>query len=486
MALRLLLVGLLCAVAAPPASASTWATTQLPGIAEKSYLHGMSCPSPSLCVAVGSNNLIASSTEPTGGPAAWQVVHAGDGAFPDSENLPFRDIAGRQIAGVSCPSPALCVAVTGDGDAYTTTEPRGAASSWAVADLDGVGYGKGVPGPNMHLSAVSCPSTFLCVAVSGRLNNKSGRILTSSNPTAGASSWRTAQLDPSLDLRGVSCGSPSLCVAVSNDGRIVTSTNPAGGPSSWRVVGAPGGAGAINGIACVAEIFCVAGNEGGNLLASANPAGGLAGWRQTPGGASVQITAVSCLSDSRCLAVDNNGDVLTSSDPTAEARWTFLNVVPYTPAEGNAMFGVACPSTSLCVVAGARGRIYTSGDPFTEPHRKKKRLRQPKRPKARIAEMRPSFRRITRGRAVPARYRFYASAKVRGFLCRVDTDPFRRCKSPVRFRAEIGRHVFRVRAIGMTGLRGPVAKRRFEIYRKGGRERVRENPPYSRVIADSQ
>jgi hypothetical protein len=470
MALRLLLVGLLCAIAAPSASASTWATTQLPHIAEKSYLHGMACPSPTLCVAVGSNNLIASSTNPAGGPAAWEVGYAGEGPFPDSENLPFGDIAGRQIAGVSCPSPALCVAVTGDGDAYTTTEPGGSASAWAVADLDGVGQGKGVPGPNMHLTAVSCPSVSLCVAVSGRPNNKSGRILTSSNPTAGATSWRTAQLDPSLDLRGVSCGSPSLCVAVSNDGRIVTSTNPAGGPSSWSVVGVPGGAGAIHGIACVAEIFCVAGNEGGNLFASANPTGGLASWRQTSGGASVQITAVSCLPDSRCLAVDNNGDVLTSNDPTAdEARWTFLNVVPYTLAEGNAMFGAACPASTLCVVAGARGRIYTSGDPFTEPRRKKKRLRGPKRPKARIAEMRPSFRRITRGRAVVARYRFFSSAKVRGFLCQVDTGPFKRCRSPVRFRAEIGRHVFRVRAIGMTGLGGPIAKRRFEIFKKGPR-----------------
>jgi hypothetical protein len=62
------------------------------------------------------------------------------------------------------------------------------------------------------------------------------------------------------------------------------------------------------------------------------------------------------------------------------------------------------------------------------------------------------------------RFRFYANAKVRGFLCRLDKQPIRRCQSPKRYRrVPTGRHVFRVRAIGVTGLRGPVALEHFRV-----------------------
>jgi hypothetical protein len=44
-----------------------------------------------------------------------------------------------------------------------------------------------------------------------------------------------------------------------------------------------------------------------------------------------------------------------------------------------------------------------------------------------------------------------------GFVCKFDKRPYRRCSSPKRYPVKIGRHVFKVRAIGVTGLRGPAA-----------------------------
>ena len=62
------------------------------------------------------------------------------------------------------------------------------------------------------LTAISCPSESLCVAVDG-----AGHALSTLDPTAPAPSWSPAAIDPGQSLNSVSCASPTLCVAV--DGR---------------------------------------------------------------------------------------------------------------------------------------------------------------------------------------------------------------------------------------------------------------------------
>jgi hypothetical protein len=451
---------------APPALASSWANVQLPGNADRVFLLGVSCPSQELCVAVGTDNLIASSTDPTGGVADWNVVYAGEGPSPF---IPPSDpvISGRQVQGVSCPSTNLCVAVTDQGNIYSSTQPTGPASAWKVNPIE-------EGGGNTHLEGVSCPSASLCVAVSGGRNPRglanSGKVFTSTNPAGGAPAWRATQLNGPPNLRAVSCGSPSLCVAVGAEGRIVTSTDPTGGASAWNAVGEPGGPGALGGISCVAAALCVSGNESGNLLSSTNPSAAASSWSETGGGGSVQITGVSCPSASECIAVDNNGDVLTSTDPAGGGgAWSFANVVPFTSAEGNALLAASCPSASLCAVTGALGQIFTNSSPFAKaatpktapPPKQRKRRR--KRPKAKIASLlQPSERQLEhhRGKVV---IRFFSREGPRGFLCKLDRGRFRPCRSPKRYPIRDGNHVIRVRAIGFTGLRGPVAVERFTV-----------------------
>jgi hypothetical protein len=449
----------LAAVASPGASASTWSALRLPGSAGKVFLLGASCPSSSFCVAVGTNNLIASSTNPGGGAAAWDVVYAGEGPWDNTDSWPTPEISGRQIQAVSCPSRSLCAAVTDQGNIYSSTQPTGPASAWKVTQIDGNGR-------NTHLEGVSCPTASLCVAVTGGRND-SGRVLTSTDPTGGPGAWQQTQLDETLDLRAVSCGSPTLCVAVGDEGRIVYSTNPRGGAAAWDVIGAPAGPGSLRAISCVLAALCVSGNKSGNLLSSSHPAAGLSSWKEVAGGGSVQITGVSCPSASQCLVVDNNGDVITSTNPTGGAgAWTFDNLLPFTEAEGNALFGASCPSSTLCVLTGARGQIFSSDAPFaTDPGPSRRgRARRPRRPRVKIAGVRLPFRnqlRRGRGRVL---IRFYARGRVRRFMCRFDhRGPFRRCRSPKRYRVGVGRHVFRVRAIGVTGLRGPVTRERIVI-----------------------
>lgn len=465
----LFLAFVLSGAVAGSASASTWTGYKLTGEAAKVAMFGVDCPTASLCVVVGGNNSIASSTNPSGGRANWNVVYAGQGAMPTAPDSSF---AGRQIRGVSCPSPQLCVAVTFEGLIYASTNPTGSAEAWSVTDLDG-------SGPSTHLYGISCPTTSFCAASAGK-----GRVVTSTNPTGGASAWSIAQLEVPLELRAISCASPSLCVAVGDDGdgirpspadegMLVSSTNPLSG--FWQRGQIPAAQGALFGVSCPSLGLCVSGNTLGNLVLSTNPTNAASAWTTTDGGGSVQITAADCPSTSRCVVVDSNGDVLTSTNPTGgPGDWTFANVLPYPgvdETEANHMFGLSCPSISFCAVAVNGGQIYTTDDPFAESpvpvsKGKKKKRKRPKRPRTTIAAQPPPAVQHD-GRKYPARFRFFARnhAQVRGFACKLDGRPVKRCRSPKTYRVGFKRHAFRVRAIGWTGLKGPPAVVRFRVCR---------------------
>jgi hypothetical protein len=451
------------------AGAATWSSLQLPGETSRVALFGMSCPSASLCVASGADNTIASSTDPSGGASRWSVVHPGQGASLDAANY-------RQVRGVSCPSPSLCVAVSFEGFIYTSTDPTGDASAWSVTDLD-------PSGPNTHLYGVSCPAVNFCAA-----SAEDGKIVTSTDPTGGASAWTKTQLEGPLELRGISCASPIFCVtvgdngdnirpAITDEGRIFTSSNPLAG--LWQQAQPPIQGNAY-GVACPSADLCVSGDKYGNLLVSSAP-GSPTSWRSVDGGGSVQITDADCPSDALCAAVDNNGDVLTSTDPSGgPGAWSFANLAPYSPeGEANAMFGVSCPTASLCAISANDGQIFTSTDPFAASaaapppnlgSQGKKHHPRPKRPRVEIAgHVEPELELASRRVTLPFRFFALHHAQVRRFLCRMDDRPLRPCHSPKLYRVGLGWHVFRVRAVGWTGLKGPVAMRSFWTCHKDDR-----------------
>ena len=472
-------LGLMASLAAT-AGAANWSSRQL--VADSSDrlpLFGIDCTSAQLCVTVGGGNTVGSSTAPTGGADAWKVVYAGIGPYPGSPNQ-------RQIRGVDCPSAELCVAVTFEGLIYTSTNPTGDAPAWQVTDVDG-------GGPNTHFYGVSCPSPSFCAASAGE-----AKVLTSTDPTGGPGAWTTTQLPGPMELRGISCASAALCVAVGDDGDnirlelgdqavVASSANPLGG--EWSV--APlAGRQSVYGVSCPSAELCVGGDTLGNLLVAANPTGGSGAWRETDGGGSVQITDVDCASPALCLAVDNNGDVLTSTDPDGGAgAWSFTNIVPYPGVEEtqlNAFFGASCPSRSFCAIAANAGHVYTSTNPFevsaasppVSKGGKQANRKRIKRPRVQIADGPPPGVE-TRSRKVTVRFRFFARnhAFVRGYLCKLDKRPAKRCHPPKAYRVGLGRHVFRVRAIGYSGLRGPIETRRFKVCRPTGYGNCIRNVP---------
>jgi hypothetical protein len=463
------------ALGADPSAASTWESRQLRGEAAESMLFGVSCPSAQFCVAVGRNNTVATSTDPTGDASSWNSTFVGSGSFETGLGGGFYN--GAQIRGVSCPTTQLCVAVSFEGFIYTSTNPTGGASAWTVTDL-------APTGPNPHFYGISCPSSNFCAAAAS-----SGKIVTSTNPTGGAGAWSTTQLEGPLELRGISCVSAAFCVAVGDNGagimpqstdvgQILSSTDPLGG--NWQRVAMTNGQGSLYGVSCPSPALCATGNLYGNLLVATSPTGSAEAWKPAPGGGPIQITDVDCPSVTQCVAVNNNADVMTSANPPA-GGWSFTNLRPFAGVEEtsllNGTFGVSCPTASFCAVVGALGTIYTSENAFAvtpsttttgggkKAAKTAKGKKRPKRPRVSIA--RAPFPTEIEGKRTKVRLRAFFFApqhvQVRGFSCKIDNRPAKRCRSPKVFTVGLGKHAFRVWAIGWTGLKGKMAFAKFEV-----------------------
>ena len=184
-----------------PASADApWTSTPIEGLecgngkcfAEP--VNALACPTDRLCVDVGANGDVVTSTDPIGGAGAWRWQKVD----PNGADPALRDI--------SCPSASLCVV----GDAagrrtFASTSPGGQASSW-----------RAIPA-GFDTDWLSCPLTTLCLA-----NQADASPFVSSDPLGGASSWRFSDVDHAGTLTAVSCPSATECVAVDDAGNVVT------------------------------------------------------------------------------------------------------------------------------------------------------------------------------------------------------------------------------------------------------------------------
>lgn len=302
-----------------------------------SHPKGVSCPSIGLCVAVDAVGNVVTSTDPKGAASAWTVANV-DGT--------------RTLRGVSCPSIDLCVAIDERGNVVTSTDPAGGASAWAVSNIDGINSFEGV----------ACPSAGLCVAVDDQ-----GNIATSTDPAGGAIAWTVIHVDSDefgFSRGGVSCPSVSSCIALDRQGDVVSSTSPTGGSGAWTLTKALNhlyeGVDTFRGVSCSSAALCVAIAGNGTLLAtSVNPTGGEGAWTAGSVEGASRITSVTCSSIGLCIGGDQAGHVVTSSNPAGgAATWTS------TAVDGtNSLEGMSCPSAGLCAAVDNQGDVITSTHP---------------------------------------------------------------------------------------------------------------------------
>jgi hypothetical protein len=359
-------------------------------------MYGISCPSVSLCVAIDAEGDVLTSSEPTGGKAAWHaaVVDPGHAIGRVSCASKSLCVAGDQrgdllsttepaagtgawhlvavdpghiITGVSC-TGSLCVAVDEAGDVLSSTDPTGGADAWSVAHVD-----------EHALSAVSCASESLCVAT-----DVYGDVLTATDPTGPAVAWALAHINTmtSPPLAAVSCPSALLCVA-GGYGNVLTSTTPLSDAGAWRVEKSPEVTASPGlGLSCPSASLCVGAGYSW-VSASTEPAGGAPTWKEQAGWVYSPILnpeaeyfgpsgAVSCVSESLCVADGDSfndlNTLVTSAAPTggqtqwheAHIRGSGNKISP--PYQADPILGVSCASATLCAAVDAAGNVLTSTD----------------------------------------------------------------------------------------------------------------------------
>lgn len=327
-------------------------------------LGSISCPSESLCAALDVSGNVITSSDPTGGVGAWQVTHIDSNTQSCGERT-----CSASLSGISCVSPSLCVAVDTAGYVFWSTRPA-ADAGWQSAKL---AVGGGLDALSCT-SVSLCVVVDSAGEVVTSTNPTGGAAtwhtaMVDSGPCPAQGRCQPSRYPPAIPLDAISCPSISLCVAGDSEGDVVTSTDPTGGTGAWDVayvdskayVGliAPGLQTSITSVACPSPSLCVASDESGGVVTSHNPAGGASAWRLTSAAAfSSRVYGLSCPSTSRCIALNKGvSEAILTDEPLSDASWIPVTINPGANQFGASLTDISCPSVLLCVAVDEGGHV---------------------------------------------------------------------------------------------------------------------------------
>jgi hypothetical protein len=293
----------------------TWSPDEGKGGA---VLSGISCPSPGRCVAVGYYRPAKFPLQATTAPPNYPLIETFNGRvwrIAPAPSVPPNSI----LVGVSCPSVSSCVAV-----GYTTrslTNGYGEESPFAESLNDNVWSvmaPPSSPGTSSGLSAVSCSTPAMCVAVGNLAPQTSPSATTPLIEVLDRDRWSPAQLPAVAQGRGilydVACTPDGPCVAVgsteahrTSGAALVLSSRGA----SWQPNSAAmhqDGDISLTTVACASPADCVvAGTSLASLGASPEKLIARVGtttWQRLDVTSSTaNINAISCSGEQRCLFV---------------------------------------------------------------------------------------------------------------------------------------------------------------------------------------
>lgn len=274
------------------------------------YLNGVSCTSPSFCMAVGYD--IPSSGDETlieaWNGSAWSLV-----ASPDPTGLDFLD-------SVSCTSPTFCVAVGYDypnGSSYENLIEQWNGTSWSVINVPDTGLNT-----EDALNGVSCITETFCMSA-GWAYATDGSASQALFAEWDGANWLLVPSPvasaPYNYPYGVSCSAVDHCAAVGStytpSTSITTTLVEAWDGTGWNIVAAPNAAGSLS-----------------------------------------SLSGVSCSSASFCMAdgVYSNGSVTqTFIENWDGGNWSIVSSPVTSSSESSALYGVDCMSSAFCMAVGA-------------------------------------------------------------------------------------------------------------------------------------
>jgi hypothetical protein len=272
------------------------------------------------------------------------------------------------MAGVSCASASVCVAVGEVG----YKGPPGAmgwdGQRWAQESVPNPGPAPGSADTPEGLTDVSCPSSTACVAV-GLYDNALGEQLPMAVEWNG-DAW-SALPAPSDPAEGISCVSSSACMAV---GGAYDQSGSAHAfaewwdGSAWSVESMPSPGGLVdptlNSVSCTSASACMAiGASSGRRRPQPIAArwdGSSWALERLPkraGVSFVQLSQVSCASPTACVAV---GSYLASEAQYYSGalieRWNGVNWTEQSTPGEFGLTGVSCSSARACTAVGESQR----------------------------------------------------------------------------------------------------------------------------------
>jgi len=218
---------------------------------------GISCPTSSSCVAVGSSIWYT-----TNSGTSWQAS-----VMPSLPGVGTR----YGLSSVSCTSAEFCVAAVAQGGLIVTTSGptgfEGAAAPRGWSPVASVGTGGSEV--STHVNAVSCvPGTTDCVA--GGAIGTTPVMATTTNGSVWSSVILPSSVSGSESIYSVSCTLSGRCVAVGQNPASVTSSTPspvlalftAGNINKWQSATLPSGVvtlptAGVPVVACGSPTYCL-------------------------------------------------------------------------------------------------------------------------------------------------------------------------------------------------------------------------------------
>jgi len=313
-----------------------------------SSVTSLQCPSGTLCVGigVGGPNLVTSRA-PRSGISGWTA-----------ETID----RGRLLKLLTCASVHWCLAVDQQDRVLVSTDPVRGAASWRSTP-------GGAASVLNNVSALSCPTSRLCVGVAGHY------VITSVGPDRGGAAWRQALVNPDAPATAIDCPSITRCVAASYDGQVLTSQHPTA-RAAWthtRLSGRPRGFQRVS-VSCASPARCVVTAGNGDAFSTTNLDAATPTWHPAGLGPSrlghhvpLWLT-VSCTTSDVCAVAANDGSIWASPAPSASTgrHWTRVAVDGPVATMTDRLISIACVRANLCVATDADGHAL-SANAITQP-----------------------------------------------------------------------------------------------------------------------
>ena len=385
------------AASQPGSNAATWSRVATPNTSssQNNYLSGVSCTGPSFCVAVGSYSSTGDSLSATNIHNLLLTWNGVSWSLDSAASLSTSASQHNSLDGVSCASPTFCVAV---GHYFNGTSNQNLLLTWNGTSwsLDSSPSLSTSTSQDNRLTSVSCASPTFCVAAGyygGITTVRQNLLLTWDGTSWSLDSSRSLSTSTSLPgstftslpnrLYSISCVSARFCMAAGNFGGEGSGTLPENLILNWNGVSWSLDSSAslstsqdyqdynrLEGISCTSSAFCVA----AGYYDPNGPAGQQdliltwngANWSldssaslSTSPSQDDWLFGVSCASTTLCVAVGQYASagyqslLLTWDGST----WTLDSSPSLSPGggQGSTIVGVSCTSTTgaSCVAAGS-------------------------------------------------------------------------------------------------------------------------------------